>query len=291
MQRSWRRHQRKQSLLFGVRNAVLPLDLRYSNPMSAEKISHAERIQKQFNTQAEAYAKLSFASEMAGLQRVAGFTKVGQGDRVLDVACGPGFLTMAIAMTGATAVGLDITPAFLAMGQRETRERGIERCSRARGLVERMPFPDAAFNVSICRAAFHHFPDPATVLAEMKRITKPGGALYVLDLMSSSDPEKAAAHNAMEKLCDPTHVKALCETEFQQMFEAAGLELTDTRHAETTYSFEDWITHGGPSVKNIERLRALFQESLQHDTLGLRIWEEDGAIHFAHPGAAFVLNR
>jgi len=253
--------------------------------------THSERIREQFDRQAIAYAKLDFASEMDGLKRVAGFTRVGEGDRVLDVACGPGFLTMAIAMTGATAVGLDITPAFLALGQRETRDRGIDSCSRGRGLVERMPFPDGTFNVSICRAAFHHFPDPAAVLAEMRRVTKPGGKLFVLDLLSSPDPEKAAAQNAMEKLCDPTHVEALSEAAFQRMFEDADLELTDTRYAETKYAFDEWLTHGGPSKENADRLRAIFRESLVHDTLGLRIWEENGAIHFGHPGAAFVLNR
>jgi ubiquinone/menaquinone biosynthesis C-methylase UbiE len=252
---------------------------------------HAERIREQFDKQAAAYVKLDFASEMGGLKRVAGFTRVGEGDRVLDVACGPGFLTMALAMTGATATGLDFTPAFLALGQLETRERGIDGCSRARGLVERMPFPDATFNVSICRAAFHHFPKPAAVLAEMKRVTKPGGKLFVLDLVSSPDPEKASKQNAMEKLCDPTHVEALSETKFQRMFEDAGLKLADTRYAETKYAFDEWLTHGGPSPENAERLRVIFRESLVHDTLGLRIWEEDGAIHFAHPGAAFVLNR
>ncbi len=253
--------------------------------------THADRIRAQFDKQAAAYAKLDFASEMVSLQRTAGFTRVGSSDRVLDVACGPGFLTMALAMTGAMAVGLDFTPAFLALGQRETRERGIGRCSRARGLVECMPFPDASFDASICRAAFHHFPEPAAVLHEMKRVTKPGGKVFVLDMLASEDPEKAANQNAMEKLCDPTHVEALSESAFQRLFNDADLKLKDTRKAETAYALEDWLTHGGPSDTNAEQLRTIFREALVQDSLGLRVWEENGAIHFAHPGAAFVLHR
>lgn len=253
--------------------------------------THAERIREQFDKQAAAYARLDFASEMTGLQRVAGMTRVRPGDRVLDVACGPGFLTMALAMTGATAIGLDITPAFLALGQAETRERGIDRCHRARGLVERMPFPNGAFDAAICRAAFHHFPEPASVLAEMKRVTKPGGRLFVLDMIASDDPEKAANQNAMEKLCDPTHVEALSEAAFQRMFDDRGLELTDTRYAETAYTLEEWLMHGGPSAENADRLRATFREALSQDSLGLRVWTDQGSIHFAHPGAAFVLRK
>lgn len=250
---------------------------------------HASRIQEQFNRQALAYARLDFASEMPGLRRVAKLAGAGPGDRVLDVACGPGFLTMALAETGASAVGIDITPAFLALGQAETRERGIERCKRVRGLVEQMPFTNRVFDIAVCRAAFHHFPSPAEVLAEMKRVTKSGGRVIVIDMVASADAAKAANQNAMERLCDPTHVQALSETAFHHLFADAGLTLKDTRYGETAYSLEAWLTHGGPVESSAAKIRGIFEEAINCDTLGLRVWRENGEIHFAHPGAAFVL--
>ena len=85
-----------------------------------------------------------------------------------------------------------------------------------------MPFPDTAFSAVVTRYSFHHFLDPEAVLAEMVRVCRPGGRVAVIDVFTSS-PEQAEACNHVEKLRDPSHVRALSLEELTALCHDAGL--------------------------------------------------------------------
>src|SRR5205823_14758678 len=159
------------------------------------------------------------------------------------------------------------------------------------GNVERMPFPDASFDAAVCRAAFHHFAHPVAVLGEMVRVTKPGGRLVILDMLASEDPAKAEYHNRMERLCDPSHARALPGSEFDKMFAAAGLRVVINRARETGYSLSDWLDHGGPPPERRKEITHMMEAAIDRDLSGLRIWREEGEVHFAHNGIAYALEK
>jgi len=97
-----------------------------------------------------------------------------RGLRVLDVACGTGVVAREAARRGAEVTGLDRNAGMLAVAQRlapavQWRE----------GLAERMPFDDGAFDAVICQFGLMFFEDRVKALAEMARVTKPGGRLVV----------------------------------------------------------------------------------------------------------------
>src|SRR5439155_824322 len=91
------------------------------------------------------------------------------------------------------------------------------------GDVLPLPYPDGAFSLVVSRFAFHHFPEPRAVLAEMKRVCAPGGRVVLVDVAASEDTAKAAAFNRMEKLRDPSHVRALTLAELEGLFAEVGL--------------------------------------------------------------------
>src|SRR5436853_849 len=64
---------------------------------------------------------------------------------------------------------------------------------------------------------------PARVLEEMKRVCRPGGTVAVVDVVASADPVKARAFNRMERLRDPSHVRALTLAEIEALFPGIGL--------------------------------------------------------------------
>ena len=103
--------------------------------------------------------------------------EAGSGDRLLDVACGTGVVARAavdrVAPNG-TVTGVDLNPAMLAVARRVAPE--IEW---RHGDVAALPFGDDAFDVVTCQAAVFFFPDPTAALAEMARVTRPGGRLVV----------------------------------------------------------------------------------------------------------------
>lgn len=253
--------------------------------------THIERIRTQFTKQWDAYARMKQTYDerpLAGLVRLTG---VGPGERVLDVACGPGFLTRAFARAGAVATGLDATDAFLVFARAEAADEGLANVEFRAGDAERLPFDDGAFDVVTCRAAFHHFPRPARVLAEMRRVCRAGGRVMVADMLGNDDPTRAAAHDRIERLCDPTHVRALPAPELERLFAETGLRMVFAPRSTMDYDADEWIAHGGPDAATADHIRRLLAESIDGDHAGLQVRREDGRLRFTHQTAAFLGER
>jgi len=111
--------------------------------------------------------------------------QIKAGDRVLDVGCGSGRLTMAAqewAGADGQAVGLDPSPEMIRVA-RKNAERAGSKAKFELGVVESLPFPDASFEVVLNRLMLHHLPGDLKQrgLAEMRRVLKPGGICLVVD--------------------------------------------------------------------------------------------------------------
>src|ERR1051326_5361518 len=118
-------------------------------------MSQLARIQEQFRRQAAAYERLASVTDADGLARLVALSQVTGDERVLDVACGPAFLTMTFAGRCRRAVGLDGTDVFIEHARLEARRRGVVNVDFALGDVEHMPLASDAFDVASCRAAMH----------------------------------------------------------------------------------------------------------------------------------------
>jgi ubiquinone/menaquinone biosynthesis C-methylase UbiE len=247
------------------------------------------RIREQFTRTAEVYARLMQTTQERGLVGLVKLSGAGAKDRVLDVACGPGFLSMAFAARCGEVVGFDATDAFLDLARAAAAQRGLANIHFQCGDAEHLPFAEASFEVVSCRAAFHHFPRPARVLSEMRRVLAPGGRIVVADLLGSEDPRAAKLHDEVERLCDPTHVRALPVSEFERLFEQAGLRVAANPRSTLDYDLEEWISHGAPQDAARREIVARMESWVDGDPAGLCVRREDGRLRFTHQGAAFVL--
>jgi ubiquinone/menaquinone biosynthesis C-methylase UbiE len=250
---------------------------------------HIDRVRAQFTRQADAYIRMKQTTDERALNALVGLTGAAATDRVLDVACGPGFLTMAFARVAERVDGLDATDVFLAHARAEAQSRGLANVAFRSGDAENLPFDDARFDVVSCRAAFHHFERPDRVLAEMQRVAKVGGRLLVADMLSDEDAAKAAYHNATERLCDPSHVRALPPSEFGRMFESAGLEIVQQSTFAMDNDFDEWLEHGGPGPDAARQIVERMEASIADDRSGLRVRREDGKLRFTYAVAVFLL--
>lgn len=251
--------------------------------------SHTDRIREQFTRQAEAYARMRQTTDESNLNALVGLTGADASHDVLDVACGPGFLTLAFARAGARAIGIDATAALLDLARAEAERRGVRNVEFRPGDAEDLPYADATFDVVSCRAAFHHFEHPGRVLSEMKRVARPAGRLLVADFLGDPDPVKAEYHNRIERLCDPTHVRALPEREFDELFRGAGVQVLLRPKITIDYDVDEWLAHGGPAPDAAKQIVALLEASLTTDHGGLRVRRENGRLRFSHTAAAFLL--
>lgn len=252
---------------------------------------HMLRIQEQFRRQAEAYEQMADVQDRKGLRGLVRLSGAGPDSRVLDIACGPGFLTLEFAEVAKSVVGFDATDTFLEHARKEADRRAMSNVEFRQGNATALPFADASFDVVSCRAAFHHFPEPERQLAEMARVLAPGGRILIADQIASEDPVKAAYHHEMEMLCDPTHARTLSDTEFRRLFEQHGLEVVRHGTAPNPYSVQSWMSHGGPSAENAAKIEAMMRDSLDVDRSGLDVRMQDGEIWFSHTGAAYLLKK
>jgi ubiquinone/menaquinone biosynthesis C-methylase UbiE len=166
-------------------------------------MDHLERTRQEFSRQAASFAAsaaITDQSQVARLVDAIGDTARG---RVLDIACGPGVVTSALAEHAHEVVALDLTPQML--------EKARERCSKAgrtnvmfkEGSATALPFADACFDAVITRPSFHHFLEPSVVLTEMLRVLRPRGIVAIADVVSAEAFDKSELQNAIETLRDP----------------------------------------------------------------------------------------
>ena len=249
------------------------------------------RIQRQFGRQADAYERMASVVDAAGLRRLASLSGATREQRALDVACGPAFLTMELAAQCRDVVGVDGTDVFVAHARAQASRRGLGNVRFVLGDVERMPLADGAFDVATCRAAMHHFPSPEAVLREMIRVTRPAARWVIADQVASEDHAKAALHNEIERLCDPTHVRALSESEFERLFADLGLAVAFKGHSTIDYSVREWMSHGGPQPEQAREIERKMQSAIDGDAAGLAVRFESGELHFSHTAVAFVVER
>ena len=102
-----------------------------------------------------------------------------EGKKCLDAGCGGGRYTIAMARLGAgEVIGCDITASGLANAQ--IRSTGILNVSYDTASVDDLPFLDRSFDFVCCSGVLHHTPDPARGMAELARVLKPSGKLFLL---------------------------------------------------------------------------------------------------------------
>ncbi len=97
---------------------------------------------------------------------------IGPGADLLDVACGPGFVTQAAADRGATVTGLDFSAAMLAVAR--DRHPGLRF---DQGDAEALPYGDASFSAVVSNFGIHHVPRPQIALREAHRVLRSGGRI------------------------------------------------------------------------------------------------------------------
>jgi arsenite methyltransferase len=119
------------------------------------------------------------------------------GDRVLDVGCGCGLDTFVAArLVGPTgrAVGVDLTPEMLEWPRKAVAELGLNHVDFQRGAVERLPCPDASFDLVISNGVLNLVPDKDAAFAEIARVLRPDGLFAAADLLViESVPEAVLA--------------------------------------------------------------------------------------------------
>jgi ubiquinone/menaquinone biosynthesis C-methylase UbiE len=138
-----------------------------TGPVGSTSVADAERYDRWFDSPWGSYA---FATERRAILAAAGNLA---GTTVADIGCGTGRFTADLDSQASHVIGLDPDPAMLAVATRRTPAPLVV------GDGHRLPFADHRFDLAIAVAVCEFATDPAAVVGELARITRPGGRVVV----------------------------------------------------------------------------------------------------------------
>jgi ubiquinone/menaquinone biosynthesis C-methylase UbiE len=203
-------------------------------------MDHQSRTKEEFTRQAATFAVAPVVTDADLTARFLAATHADAGTAALDLACGPGIVTAALAKVAQTVVAFDLTPEMLKRAAHRCRAAGLSNVTFRQGDAAALPFADGTFDRVVTRLSIHHFTDPARVLAEIHRVTRAGGRLVLGDIVSSEDVEEAGLHNAIETLRDPSHVRMLPASELTALVRQAGFAVVEQTTWEQPRAFDEW---------------------------------------------------
>jgi len=226
---------------------------------------------KRFSQFAEGYVTSQSHAKGYDLDRLIEIANPQAGWLVLDVATGGGHTALKFAPYVSKVIATDITPEMLSAAKKFIRDQGITNVVFEPADAEDLPFEEATFDLVTCRIAPHHFPDCAGFIQEGSRVLKPGGLLLVQDHVLPEDGAAAAYIDQFERLRDPSHNRAFSHTEWENMFEGAGLRVIHTEEIIKRHQLLPWAGRQGCLQETIQQLQKLLLEAAPFAAEWLRV--------------------
>lgn len=193
--------------------------------------------------------------------QLADLAGVSAGLRVVDVGCGPGALTAELLARGAEVSAVDPSAPFVAAAQERYPAADVRQAP-----AEELPFADDAFGAAIAQLVVQFMRDPVAGLAEMRRVTEPGGAVVacVWDFGTERSPLTPfwrAARVIDPDVDDESERAGTHDGQLVELFRAAGLRDVEQHEVVARVehpSFDEWwepFTLGvGPAGEVAQRL-------------------------------------
>jgi ubiquinone/menaquinone biosynthesis C-methylase UbiE len=140
-------------------------------------------------------------------------------ERALDVGCGAGALAYALAPLVGEVVGVDSSEDLVDVA----REHAPPGCTFVVGDAEALPFPYGDFDLVGCLRVLHHVRRPELVVAEIARVTRPGGTILLADQLGDVDPMRSLELDRFERARDPSHTRLLPDADIRGYLDANDL--------------------------------------------------------------------
>jgi ubiquinone/menaquinone biosynthesis C-methylase UbiE len=227
------------------------------------------RVRERFTRSADAFVKFAVPHRGGDAEKIAALAALFPSDLGLDLACGPGTFTMALARKTKQVFGLDLTPALLERARRKASAEGVENVALICGDATAIPFRDGSFDVAVCGYSLHHMTEPRLALEEVVRVLRPGGRLAVVDLCVPEGADEET-HNGVERARDASHTHTLARSGFPRLIEAAGFRVRSAETLERPRLFSEWMHIAGwePGDPHWRETRRRMEATLSGDAGG-----------------------
>jgi ubiquinone/menaquinone biosynthesis C-methylase UbiE len=211
-----------------------------------------DATRERFAKTAERVAALQDARAAELEEKVVRFVSPTGDERVLDSGSGPGALAFALAPHVREVVALDLVAELLEEGRR--RAENYPNVRFVEGDATSLPFELGAFDLAGSLRTLHHIARPELAVAELVRVTRPGGRVLVIDQIAPIDPLAASELNAFERARDPSTSRILAEVDLRGLFESNGLVLVRSEQEREPRDLDAYLELAG--CEGDERRRA-----------------------------------
>jgi SAM-dependent methyltransferase len=216
---------------------------------------HADAVRARFAATAARLGELQDERAAALSERIAGFLAPAGTERALDAGTGAGALAIALAPLVREVVAVDLVPELLEEARR--RAAAYPNVRFVEGDITALEFPAASFDLACSLRTLHHLPRPELAVAELARVTHPGGRILVVDQLAPLDPLAALELNRFERIRDPSHARALADIDRRHLFEANGLVLRSAMVDQEERDLERFLDLAGCEGERREQAHAL----------------------------------
>jgi len=192
--------------------------------------------------------RTSRLSEMRGYADIVS-EYAGMGASVLEIAPGPGYLSIELAKRGFSVTGVELSPDFVEIEKRNARDEGVS-VDFKKGNASALPFQDGIFDFIICSAAFKNFSEPLKAMQEMFRVLKLNGAALILDMNRNNTKE-----------------------DIEQEMQKSGMKGFDRWFVKL--SFKTFLRNGAYTREEFEELiadTAFARHEIKKNGIGFQVW-------------------
>lgn len=224
-------------------------------------MKQAAVVAEQFGNTASAYLTSTVHAHGADLDAVKEVARSFKAPAVLDLGCGGGHISFAMAPFAATVTACDLSDQMLAVVAASAAQRELSNIETEQAQAEKLPFADASFDIVITRFSAHHWLHVPTGLREMHRVLRPNGIVIVIDIVASEIALHDTTLQAVELLRDASHVRDYRVSEWSAMFTAAGFAHEYVNGWKLKMVFDEWIARMRTPSERVTAIRSLFDSA------------------------------
>jgi SAM-dependent methyltransferase len=216
-------------------------------------MTETDAVRRRFAATAERLARLTDERADALGERVRRFLRLTGDERALDAGTGTGALAFALSPLVREVVAVDVVPELLE--QARARADAYPNVTFREGDATDLPFGDGEFDLAGSLRTLHHVPRPELAVAELARVTRPGGIIFVADQIAPIDPLEALELDRFERARDPSHARLLPDTDVRGLLDANDLVLRRAEVETERRAIEPYLDLAGCEGEARERAR------------------------------------
>jgi ubiquinone/menaquinone biosynthesis C-methylase UbiE len=221
-------------------------------------MDHGALVAQQFGSTARAYLESVTHATGKDLEWLAAEAAAVAGAAVLDLGCGAGHASFAVAPHASAVTAYDPTAEMLEVVRNEAAVRCFANIRTVQGIAEALPFPDEHFELAVSRYSAHHWHEVRAALREVRRVLKPTGRMLLIDTSGGDTPLLDTHLQTIELLRDPSHIRNYSAAEWIAMFREAGFEASLRQRWPLTLEFSGWVERMRTPSERVTAIHAVW---------------------------------